>query len=142
VQVVSYKQQDGGNGNGNGHANPLFQGNLTLGKLMSMVSILDKLLREMGPEELEALIEQYRQFGLKAEDEAAIYRVVGMLKDFGMSADEAVIRLYRLGQIMGVKDAQADLEYAKLRARAKSAKNAPAAAASRTRTYGREGADG
>jgi hypothetical protein len=139
-----YKQgNENGNGNGNGHANPLFQGNLTLGKLMSMVSILDKLLCDMGPDELEALIEQYRQFGLKAEDEAAIYKVVGMLKDFGMSADEAMIRLYRLGQIMGIKDAQADLEYAKLKARSKSAKNAPAAAAaaSRAGTY-RRNADG
>lgn len=134
MPVVSYKQQDSGsgngngNGNGNGHANPLFQGNLTLGKLMSMVSILDKMLRDMGPDELEALIEQYRQFGLKAEDEAAIYKVVGMLKDFGMSADEAMVRLYRLGQIMGIKDAQADLEYAKLKARAKPSKSASSAA--------------
>jgi dihydrodipicolinate synthase/N-acetylneuraminate lyase len=87
-----------------------------------MVSILEKLLRDIGPDELEVLIEQYRQFGLKAEDETAVYNIVGMLKDFNMSADEVMVRLYRLGQVMGIKDAQADLEYAKLQAKAKSAR--------------------
>lgn len=112
-----------GNGNGNGHAGgQMFHGSLTLGKLMSMVSILEKLLRDIGPDELEVLIEQYRQFGLKAEDEAAVYNVVSMLKDFDMSPDEVMVQLYRLGQVMGIRDAQADLEYAKLQARIKSAR--------------------
>lgn len=110
-------------GNGNGHAgSQMFHGSLTLGKLMSMVSILEKLLRDIGPDELEVLIEQYRQFGLKAEDEAAVYNVVSMLKDFDMSPDEVMVQLYRLGQVMGIRDAQADLEYAKLQARIKSAR--------------------
>lgn len=125
---------------GNGHANKIFQGSLTLGKLMSMVSILEKLLRDIGPDELEVLIEQYRQFGLKAEDEAAVYNVVGMLKEFDLSADEVMVRLYRLGQVMGIKDAQADLEYAKLQARMKSAKGMQVAA--RNDPFRREQPDG
>jgi hypothetical protein len=123
--------------NGNGHTSKIFMGSLTLGKLMSMVSILEKLLRDMGPDELEALIEQYRQFGLKTEDEAAVYNVVGMLKDFGMSADEVMVRLYRLGQVMGIKDAQADLEYAKLQARKARKEPIPA-----KETFGRKALDG
>lgn len=123
--------------NGNGRVSKIFTGSLTLGKLMSMVSILEKLLRDMGPDELEALIEQYRQFGLKTEDEAAVYNVVGMLKDFGMSADEVMVRLYRLGQVMGIKDAQADLEYAKLQAR--KARKEPISA---KETFGRKALDG
>ncbi|MGI0020732.1 MAG: hypothetical protein ACREAY_09715, partial [Nitrososphaera sp.] len=119
VPMVDVKQF---NGNGNNHSGQIFSGGLTLGKLMSMVSMLEKLLRDMGPDDLEALIGQYRQFGLKTEDEVSIYNVVGMLKDFGMSADEVMVRLYRLGQVMGIKDPQADLEYAKLQARTKSRK--------------------
>jgi hypothetical protein len=123
VSMVDVKQFNGnGNGNGNNHSGQIFSGGLTLGKLMSMVSMFEKLLRDMGPDELEALIGQYRQFGLKTEDEVSIYNVVGMLKDFGMSADEVMVRLYRLGQVMGIKDPQADLEYAKLQARTKSRK--------------------
>ena len=129
VPMVDVKQFSS---NGNGHSNQIFTGGLTLGKLMSMVSMLEKLLRDMGPDDLEAMIEQYRQFGLKTEDEAAIYNVVGMLKDFGMSADEVMVRLYRLGQMMGIKDPQADLEYAKLQARTKSRK-IPAEAAKERR---------
>jgi hypothetical protein len=130
VPMVADVKQFSGNssGNGSGHSGQIFSGGLTLGKLMSMVSMLEKLLRDMGPDDLEVMIEQYRQFGLKTEDEAAIYNVVGMLKDFGMSADEVMVRLYRLGQMMGIRDPQADLEYAKLQAR-KSRKMSPAATA-------------
>lgn len=106
--------QDGGSSGKNVH------GRISLGKLMSMVSVLDKITQDIGPDNIELMIEYYRQFGLSTEDEMAIYNIVSMMKDFDTGPEDVVVKLYKLGQVMGIKDQQADLEYAKIMARIKS----------------------
>lgn len=93
---------------------------ISLGKLMSMVSVLDKITQDIGPDNIELMIEYYRQFGLSTEDEMAIYNIVNMMKDFDTGPEDIVVKLYKLGQVIGIKDQQADLEYAKIMARIKS----------------------
>ncbi|HXG05963.1 MAG TPA: hypothetical protein VNI77_01385, partial [Nitrososphaera sp.] len=91
--------------------------NLTLGKMMALVTIVDEALRNMGPQGIDLIVEQYRMLGLKVEDERTIYNIVTMLTEYTISTEDIIMMLYRFGQVMQINDKEADLIYSKLLAK-------------------------
>ncbi|MEW6603093.1 MAG: hypothetical protein AB1351_00205 [Thermoproteota archaeon] len=88
---------------------------LTLGKMMSMVSMVEEILKSTEHTAgINILVEQCRMLGLKPEDEQVIYNIVGMLEDSRMTADTIITVLYKFGQALGLNDKDADLYYTKL----------------------------
>lgn len=93
---------------------PLFSGNLTVGKMMSIVELAGDMLKEQGDDCIDLLIEQCKLMGLKAEDENTIYNIIDMLKNSGMNVEDSLIQLYKFSKIVGITDKEADTHYAKL----------------------------
>ncbi|MEW6604435.1 MAG: hypothetical protein AB1351_07060, partial [Thermoproteota archaeon] len=87
---------------------------LTPGKIMSIVSIVDEILASMGPDGIELILEQYRAIGLKPEEERLIYGVVKMLNESKLLTDDIIAMLYRFGQVLGINDQDAELQYMKI----------------------------
>jgi hypothetical protein len=87
---------------------------LTPGKIMSIVSIVDEILASMGPDGIELILEQYRAIGLKPEEERLIYGVVKMLNESKLLTDDIIAMLYRFGQVLGINDQDAELQYTKI----------------------------
>jgi archaellum component FlaC len=87
---------------------------LTPGKIMSIVSIVDEILASMGPDGIELILEQYRAIGLKPEEERLIYGVVKMLNESKLMTDDIIAMLYRFGQVLGINDQDAELQYMKI----------------------------
>lgn len=89
--------------------------NLTLGKMMSMVAMVDEILKSTEHTKgINILVDQYKMLGLKPEDEQVIYNIVSMLEDSSMTADTIITILYKFGQALGLNDKDADLYYTKL----------------------------
>jgi hypothetical protein len=87
---------------------------LTPGKIMSIVSIVDEILASMGPDGIDLVLEQYRAIGLKPEEERLIYGVVKMLNESKLLTDDIIAMLYRFGQVLGINDEDAELQYMKI----------------------------
>ena len=95
---------------------PLFSGNLSVGKMMSIVELAGDMLREQGDDCIDLLIEQCKLMGLKPEDENTIYNIIEMLKNSGMKVEDSLIQLYKFSKIVGLTDKEADAHYSKLTA--------------------------
>jgi hypothetical protein len=101
---------------------PLFSGNLTVGKMMSIIELAGDMLREQGDDCIDLLIEQCKLMGLKPEDENTIYNIIDMLKNSGMNVEDSLMQLYKFSKIVGMTDKEADAHYAKLIANRKRVK--------------------
>jgi hypothetical protein len=95
---------------------PLFSGNLSVGKMMSIVELAGDMLKEQGDDCIDLLIEQCKLMGLKPEDESSIYNIIDMLKNSGMNVEDSLIQLYKFSKIVGLTDKEADSHYSKLMA--------------------------
>jgi hypothetical protein len=95
---------------------PLFSGNLSVGKMMSIVELAGEMLQEQGDDCIDLLLEQCKLMGLKPEDENTIYNIIDMLKNSGMKVDDSLIQLYKFSKIVGLNDSEADAHYSKLMA--------------------------
>ena len=95
---------------------PLFSGNLSVGKMMSIVELAGDMLKEQGDDCIDLLIEQCKLMGLKPEDENTIYNIIDMLKNSGMKVEDSLIQLYKFSKIVGLTDKEADAHYSKLMA--------------------------
>jgi hypothetical protein len=95
---------------------PLFSGNLSVGKMMSIVELAGDMLKEQGDDCIDLLIEQCKLMGLKPEDENTIYNIIDMLKNSGMNVEDSLIQLYKFSKIVGLTDREADAHYSKLMA--------------------------
>jgi hypothetical protein len=93
---------------------PLFSGNLSVGKMMSIIELAGDLLKEQGDDCIDLLIEQCKLMGLKTEDENTIYNIIDMLKNSGMNVEDSLIQLYKFSKIVGLTDREADSHYSKL----------------------------
>ena len=94
--------------------NQLFNGSLTLGKLMSTTTILEEILQTVDRGSIDILIEQCKLMGLRQEDEHVIYNIINLMDQSGLSVKEILIMLYKFGKVMGIADKEADLTYAKI----------------------------
>jgi len=94
--------------------NQLFNGSLTLGKLMSTTTILEEILQTVDRGSIDILIEQCKMMGLRQEDEHVIYNIINLMDQSGLSVKEILVMLYKFGKVMGIADKEADLTYAKL----------------------------
>lgn len=92
----------------------LFNGSLTLGKLMTTTTILEEILQTVDRSSIDILIEQCKLMGLRQEDEQVIYNIISLMDQSGLSVKEILIMLYKFGKVMGIADKEADLTYAKL----------------------------
>ncbi|WP_148680989.1 hypothetical protein [Candidatus Nitrososphaera gargensis] len=90
------------------------ESSLTPGRIMSIVSIVDEILASMGPDGIELVLEQYRAIGLRPEEERLIYGVVKMLNESKLLTDDIIAMLYRFGQVLGINDQDAELQYMKI----------------------------
>ena len=95
---------------------PLFSGNLSVGKMMSIIELAGDMLKEQGDDCIDLLIEQCKLMGLKPEDENTIYNIIDMLKNSGMKVEDSLIQLYKFSKIVGLTDKEADAHYSKLMA--------------------------
>jgi hypothetical protein len=95
---------------------PLFSGNLSVGKMMSIVELAGDMLKEQGDDCIDLLLEQCKLMGLKPEDEHTIYNIIEMLKNSGMNVEDSLIQLYKFSKIVGLTDKEADAHYSKLMA--------------------------
>jgi len=93
---------------------PLFSGNLSVGKMMSIIELAGDMLKEQGDDCIDLLIEQCKLMGLKQEDENTIYNIIDMLKNSGMKVEDSLIQLYKFSKIVGLTDKEADAHYSKL----------------------------
>src|SRR3970040_1079294 len=93
---------------------PLFSGNLSVGKMMSIIELAGDMLKEQGDDCIDLLIEQCKLMGLKQEDENTIYNIIDMLKNSGMNVEDSLIQLYKFSKIVGLTDREADANYSKL----------------------------
>ncbi|SMH70850.1 hypothetical protein [Candidatus Nitrosotalea okcheonensis] len=92
----------------------LFNGSLTLGKLMTTTTILEEILQTVDRNSIDILIEQCKLMGLRQEDERVIYNIISLMDQSGLSVKEILVMLYKFGKVMGIADTEADLTYAKL----------------------------
>lgn len=92
----------------------LFNGSLTLGKLMTTTTILEEILQTVDRSSIDILIEQCKLMGLRQEDERVIYNIINLMDQSGLSVKEILVMLYKFGKVMGIADNEADLTYAKL----------------------------
>jgi len=92
----------------------LLSGSLTLGKLMSTISVMGEILETIDSDSVDLLIEQCRLMGLKPEDEQIIYNIINMMDKTGLSINDTLITLYKFGKVLGISDKKADLIYTKL----------------------------
>jgi hypothetical protein len=99
---------------------PLFNGSLSVANMMAIIELVGEMFEEKGEDCTDLLVEQCKSIGLKPEDESAIYNIIDMLKNSGMSPDEAISQLYRFSKIMGVNDKEADAYYTRFNAQRKT----------------------
>jgi hypothetical protein len=98
---------------------PLFSGNLSVANMMAIVELVGEMFAEKGEDCIDLLVEQCKLMGLKPEDEHTIYNIIDMLKNSGMSTDDAISQLYKFAKIVGLNDKESDAYYARLCARSK-----------------------
>ncbi|MDE1762856.1 MAG: hypothetical protein KGH88_01245 [Thaumarchaeota archaeon] len=89
-------------------------GKITLGKLMTTISLMEEILQTLGRDSIDVLIDQCKLMGLNQEDEHIVYNVINMMDKSGLSVNDTLIMLYKFGKVMGMNDRESDLIYAKL----------------------------
>lgn len=89
-------------------------GKITLGKLMTTISLMEEILQTLGRDSIDVLIDQCKMMGLNQEDEHIVYNVINMMDKSGLSVNDTLIMLYKFGKVMGMNDKESDLIYAKL----------------------------
>jgi hypothetical protein len=99
---------------------PLFTGSLSVANMMAIIELVGEMFEEKGEDCTDLLVEQCKSIGLKPEDETTIYNIIDMLKNSGMSPDEAITQLYRFSKIMGIHDKEADAYYTRFSAQRKT----------------------
>lgn len=87
---------------------------ITLGKLMTTISLMEEILQTLGRDSIDVLIDQCKMMGLRSEDEHIIYNVINMMDKSGLSVNDTLIMLYKFGKVMNMNDKESDLIYAKL----------------------------
>ncbi len=87
---------------------------ITLGRLMTTISLMEEILQTLGRDSIDVLIDQCKIMGLRQEDEHIIYNVVNMMDKSGLSINDTLIMLYKFGKVMNMNDRESDLIYAKL----------------------------
>ncbi len=87
---------------------------ITLGRLMTTVSLMEEILQTLGRDSIDVLVDQCKMMGLRQEDEHIIYNVVNMMDKSGLSVNDTLIMLYKFGKVMNMNDSESDLMYAKL----------------------------
>ncbi|MDE1831748.1 MAG: hypothetical protein KGI02_05180 [Thaumarchaeota archaeon] len=87
---------------------------ITLGKLMTTISLMEEILQTLGRDSIDVLIDQCKMMGLKSEDEHIVYNVINMMDKSGLSVNDTLIMLYKFGRVMNMNDRESDLIYAKL----------------------------
>ena len=87
---------------------------ITLGKLMTTISLMEEILQTLGRDSIDVLIDQCKMMGLRPEDEHIIYNVINMMDKSGLSVNDTLIMLYKFGKVMNMNDRESDLIYAKL----------------------------
>lgn len=92
----------------------VFTGDLTLGKLMTIISLIGGILRTLGSDSVDLLVDQCKMMGLKSEDEHVIYNIVNMLRESEMSVDDTLITMYKFAHTLGIHDKEADAYYASM----------------------------
>jgi hypothetical protein len=95
---------------------PLFSGNLSVANMMAIIELVGEMFAEKGDDCIDLLVEQCKLMGLKPEDEHTIYNIIDMLKNSGMSTEEAISQLHRFSKIVGLNDKEADAYYARMNA--------------------------
>ncbi len=98
---------------------PLFSGSLSVANMMAIVELVGEMFAEKGEDCIDLLVEQCKLMGLKPEDEHTIYNIIDLLKNSGMSTEDAISQLYRFSKIVGLNDKEADAYYARLNAKSK-----------------------
>lgn len=88
--------------------------NITLGKLMKIISIVEETTQTSGPNSMNLLINQCKIIGLESNIENIIYEVIDMLNISNIPINDTLIRLYKFAQAVGINDKDADDHYAKL----------------------------
>lgn len=89
-------------------------GKITLGRLMTTISLMEEILQTLGRDSIDVLIDQCKLMGLNQEDEHVVYNVINMMDKSGLSVKDTLIMLYKFGKVMGMNDKESDLIYAKL----------------------------
>ncbi len=92
----------------------MLESGITPGKIMSIVSVVDEILTTMGPDGVDLLVEQYKRLGLTEEDELVIYTILRLLNESKIYTEEIIALLYRFGQVLGINDKDAELQYTRL----------------------------
>ncbi len=92
----------------------MFHGNLTLGKLMSIVSLVGNMIQKSGKDSVSVLTDQCKIMGLDPSMEETIRHIAKMLNNSKMSISDTLVLLYRFGQIVGINDKEANAHYVRL----------------------------
>lgn len=92
----------------------MFGDKVTLGKMMSIVSLVGEMMLKSGKNSVSVLTEQCRIMGLDPGMEHTIHSIAEMLDNSSMSVDETLIHLYKFGQIVGINDKEANDHYIRL----------------------------
>ncbi len=87
---------------------------VTLGRLMTTISLMEEILQTLGRDSIDVLIDQCKMMGLRPEDEHIVYNVINMMDKSGLSVNDTLIMLYKFGKVMNMNDRESDLIYAKL----------------------------
>lgn len=92
----------------------MLNGKMTLGKMMTTISLIEEILQTLGRDSIDVLIDQCKLMGLKQEDEHIVYNVINMMDKSGLSVKDTLIMLYKFGKVMGMNDRESDLIYARM----------------------------
>jgi len=92
----------------------IMNNNITLGKLMKIISIVEETVQTSGPNSMNLLINQCKIAGLESNIENIVYEVIDMLNISNVPVNDTLIRLYKFAQAVGINDKDADDHYAKL----------------------------
>ncbi|MBI1829094.1 MAG: hypothetical protein HYR87_06450 [Thaumarchaeota archaeon] len=87
---------------------------LTLGKLMDTIEFVGDIMKKLGNDSVNLLVEQCKLMGLNAQTQDMIHDIANMLNKSGMSVNDTLIMLYKFAQLSGITDKDADVHYIKL----------------------------
>ncbi len=92
----------------------MFDDKITLGKMMSIVSLVGDMMEKSGKNTVNILTDQCKIMGLNPDMEQTIHNVAKMLENSSISVNETLVLLYKFGQIVGINDKEANEYYVRL----------------------------
>ncbi|MGQ0605362.1 MAG: hypothetical protein ACT4OD_00195 [Candidatus Nitrosotenuis sp.] len=101
----------------------MFHDKLTLGKLMSIVSLIGDIIQKSGKDSVNVLTDQCKIMGLDSDMMETIHNIARMLNNSKISISDTLILLYRFGQIVGINDKEANEHYVRLTSNANQSQN-------------------